>query len=136
MSSGRPSWHRGWARPVADRDPFRVTVAHPGPGLAVVEVTGALDIATCPEFDVHLDDELHDPHRRVRDVIVDLTRLELMSAAGVRSVLGAEETARAEHVRLQMVITRPLVVRVITLFDVDGRLCVQPDLDSARRSAI
>ena len=102
----------------------------------MVAVIGGLDIASCPEFDAHLDDELHDPARpQLRDLIVDLTRLELLSAAGVRSVLRARKTAQAENVRLQLVINRPEITQVLTLLELDDQLCVRPDLDTARRAA-
>jgi anti-anti-sigma factor len=136
MSTETPTRHFGWSQPDSGPDPFEVIITRPTPTLTEAEIIGGLDIATCPELDVYLDDALHDPDRpRVRDVIVDLTRVELLSVAGVRSVLRAEAAARAEDVRLQLVINRRDVVRVLTVLGVDDRLCVRPDLATARRAA-
>lgn len=66
---------------------------------------------------------------------MDLTRLELLAAAGVRSVLRAEQAACVEHVRLQLVITRR-AARMLRLLDLHDQLCLQPDQATARRAAV
>jgi anti-anti-sigma factor len=126
MSTGIPTWYTGWSQPHGGPNPFQVTVTRPIATLAVVAVVGELDIATSPKLDVRLDLALHDAGLpKLRDLIVDFTRVQLLTAAGVNSVLRAEAAALAQQVRLQLVVTSRPVARVLTLLDLDDHLCVR-----------
>jgi anti-anti-sigma regulatory factor len=136
VSDDPPTWHPGWSSADIDRDRFAITTARPTAELVVVEVVGELDIATCPEFDVELDNEMVGPPvGAVTDLIVDFTRMRLLSARAVCSVLRADATARDRRVRLQVVIPAGSgIAEVSALLDLDGRVCVRPDLAAARRA--
>ena len=62
--------------------------------------------------------------------------LSCLSARGVRSVMHTAAAAKAAHVRLQVVIKRPTVTRVLMVLDVKDQLCIRSDLATARRAAL
>ncbi len=123
-------------QPDTHADPFRVTATRPTATLTVVHVVGELDLATCPEFDRTINDELPAGSGAVSDVIIDLTRLQLLSASGVHCLLAADTAARAARTRLQLVVGDTLVAHVLALLDLGDRLCLQPDLVTARRAVV
>jgi anti-anti-sigma factor len=115
---------------------FDVSISRPVTALAVVHVTGELDISTCPRFDEAIAEWVYPGIGTLSDLIIDFSRLRLLCAAGVDCLLQIDDAARAAQVRLQVVVSNPVVGRVLTLFDLDQRLRVQPDLATARRAAL
>jgi anti-anti-sigma factor len=65
---------------------FTVEVMEDGDGVAVVALVGELDVVGAPVLDKHLAQLCE----RVRCVRFDASGLDLLSAAGLRSILAAE----------------------------------------------
>lgn len=110
---------------------FRISDEHPTPTLAIVTVSGELDLATGPQLDTRLDQQLD--HPGTTHVILDLSGLHLLAARGVTALVRADREARARDISLQVVVSRP-VDRVLGVLELDRHLRTHPDLDSARRS--
>lgn len=133
MGANLPTYHSYWFQPEAIWVSFKITTAHPAPSVAVIGVAGELDIATCPQFDVNLDHELHD--QSTAELIIDFTRLKFLAVCGLNSVMRANEDARAASINLQVVIMRPVMSRMFTLVKAYDHMNIQTDLDAARSAA-
>lgn len=87
---------------------------------AVVAVTGRLDTNSATEFDAKLQEVIERGDLRL---ILDLSRLEYVSSAGLRSVIAAAKTAGSREGRLCCCGVSGLVRKV---FDVSGFTTLLP----------
>jgi anti-anti-sigma factor len=87
-----------------------------------VQLRGELDLATAPDLDRLLDQLRRDGHRQVT---LDLSGLEFLSAAGLSVLLRADHALRAAGG--QLVLTRPtrLARRVLAITGLDTTLTIQ-----------
>ncbi len=125
----RPARRSPRERPAGAR--IDIVTAHPTPSLAVVSVSGELDLTTGAQLDACLDHELDAPG--TTDLIIDLSRLRLLAARGITSLVRVDEDARARDIAVRVVVSRP-IDRVLAVLELDRHLHTHPDLDSARRS--
>jgi stage II sporulation protein AA (anti-sigma F factor antagonist) len=88
-----------------------------------VQLRGELDLNTAPRLEQLLDRLRGDGHRQV---IVDLSGLEFLSAAGLTVFLRADQALSA--VGGQLMLTRPTRMgrRVLAITGLDATLTVQP----------
>ena len=64
--------------------PLHLDVTTPGPGTIAVAVTGDIDIATAGRFYTCIVDTVN--HHRPHTITLDLSRLQFIDAAGVRTI--------------------------------------------------
>ncbi|HEX6401838.1 MAG TPA: STAS domain-containing protein [Pseudonocardiaceae bacterium] len=92
---------------------LRVAIDQPMPGLRVVRVAGELDLLTAPQLDSCL--------LRLIDVgsghvVVDLSKVTFLAAAGITSLVRARDAATCHHIELHLAgvdhraIARPLEI--------------------------
>jgi anti-anti-sigma factor len=82
-----------------------------GDGVAHIQLSGELDIATTPEVERALSDALE----TARDAVVDLRCLEFLDSAGVHTLVEATAAARRASRRVLVVPAPPLVHAVFEL---------------------
>jgi anti-sigma B factor antagonist len=113
---------RGRAGP--GRPPMRIATSRPGPDVCLVAPAGELDMATAPLLREHLRRETscRPPH-----LVLDLTAVEFISAAGITLIVDAKRNDDGIHGRLQVVtppgstVLRALrLTSVHTLLDIHG----------------
>lgn len=114
---------------MADRVPFAVEVrfeeGRRGPksgSMAVVAVTGEVDLSTVPELRRRLTEAISAPRS---EVVVDLAAVDFIDASGVGVLLGAAGEAARAGVPFRLHAPSPLVERVLNLTRVDGALEVE-----------
>lgn len=102
-----------------------------GPGgVAVVRVSGELDIQTVPA----LEAVLMPAAGLGGQVIVDASALTFADSTGISLFVRAHRDAQAAAGRLDLVVTESAVRRVLDLSGLIGILNVHDTLDQARRS--
>jgi len=87
-------------------------------GIAVITVTGEVDIATV----AGLRDRLFTLADTSRSVIVDLDQVSFIDAAGLGALVGAAHRAHAHGASLQVVCDRPQTWELFRLAGLDRRL--------------
>jgi anti-sigma B factor antagonist len=114
---------------VADRVPFAVEVrfeegrrGRKRGSMAVVAVTGEVDLSTVPELRRRLTEAISAPPS---EVVVDLAGVDFIDASGVGVLLGAAGEAARAGVSFRVQSPSPLVERVLNLTRVDGALEVE-----------
>jgi anti-sigma B factor antagonist len=90
--------------------------------IAVVAVTGEVDLATVPELRRRLDEAISGPRR---EVVVDMAGVEFIDASGVGALVGAARDAAEAGVRFRVHAPSPAVERILSLTHVDGALEVE-----------
>ena len=108
--------------------PFRElvtpTTAVRGDGAVTVTVVGEVDTHTAPALRSSLDTQLD---RSPSTLVIDLSRVPFLGAAGLAVLVEAQKRARAEGVDLRLIattraVTRPLrVTGLIDLFTIADR---------------
>lgn len=91
---------------------------------SVVTIEGRIDTVSAPEFEKSLEGWIREGQTRF---LLDLSKLEYISSAGLRSVLIAGKTARANGGRVCCCGLTGLVKQV---FDVSGFSALIPVFDS------
>jgi anti-sigma B factor antagonist len=120
----RPPGWRPSRKPGAAPAPFDVAVSRPVAGVAVMDLSGELDLATCPQLDRHLEKELCDSH--CRRLVVDMGQLRFFAACGLTSLLRAQETAAERQTELRLVVNTSTVAIPFALDNIGAkfRICV------------
>lgn len=108
---------------------FLTVTAHPVPPSAVViTVRGEVDLVTTPLLRDRLLAHLH---HTAPQMIVDLTRVGFLGAAGLTALLTARETAIATGIKMCVVAhTRPVLLP-LAIAGLDGVFDIYPDLAQA-----
>ena len=105
----------GKARPLhtetSRNDTFRIRVEEKGTTL-LLHLSGELDWACIGHVEAALE---RISEIRAKQVIFDLEKLQFMDSAGLRTILRANDRARAERFELVVVRPRGLANRVFTL---------------------
>jgi anti-anti-sigma factor len=93
----------------------------------VVAVIGELDIATAPRLAKFLT-----THRPTTSTLVlDLSGVTFLSAAGLRVLDRAQQRARADRTSLRIVAASRCVTRVLRITELDRELACYPTLRAA-----
>jgi anti-sigma B factor antagonist len=88
-----------------------------------VVLTGEFDLSVVPG----VEDEIRRVEQGVPLLVVDLSGLEFMDSSGLRTLVSADERARANGRRLVIVQGPPPVHRVFEITQLDQRLELVPD---------
>lgn len=67
----------------------------------------------------------------IRPLIIDLHDVDFFGSAGLNAVLGCFNDGLANGVKVRLVATNPIVVRVFELTKLDKALVLYPSLDEA-----
>lgn len=96
--------------PVTDEGAFDIRTQRPDPNTTVITVSGPLDMATLPHFDEIV-------RMRMRStcpsLVLDLTRVDFLSAGAIEVLLHAQNRARMQEKQLTLItgahaVDRPL----------------------------
>jgi len=112
----------------APRQMFAAATAQLGNGTAVVSVIGELDRATVPAFNRTLLDV---SEAGTGEVIVDLTGCSFLDSAGLRALIATKERLERSDRSLALVLSNPIVMRVIRLTRFDEWFEIRPSLGAA-----
>jgi anti-sigma B factor antagonist len=107
--------------------PLRYTVSRPAPQVCVAHLIGELDMATAPFLADHLREETA---MRPAELVLDLSRVTLLAAAGLALIIRALHNETGIHGRLHLTgVTgnRP-VERVLRLTRLTSVLDIHDDL--------
>jgi anti-sigma B factor antagonist len=113
--------------------PFRATVAEIAERIALVSVSG--------ELDLHVDEELRDALKAaeslgVATVIVDLSAVSFMDSTVCGTLLAQAKRYRAERGELVIVANRDRAGRVLEVVGIDRVVHVHPTLHAAIQSLL
>ena len=95
----------------------------PDTARSCVRLRGELDLATASHLEQRLDRLRRDGHRQL---VLDLSELEFLSAAGLTVLLRADQALRALGGRLILTGPTRIVRRVLTITELDATLDIQP----------
>ncbi|MCD0483851.1 STAS domain-containing protein [Streptacidiphilus sp. ASG 303] len=105
-----------------------VEVSVPDPDVAVVAITGELDVDTATELHFQLANQLH--HGR-RHLVLDLADVPFMDSSGLNIVIRAQQETRRAEGSLRLARPTPAVRRIIDLTGVSITTPVHDGLDEA-----
>jgi anti-sigma B factor antagonist len=94
-------------------------------GCTVVAIRGELDMATAPTLEAYLVGAL-------RQVVLDLQRLEFMDASGLRVIVAAANHLRTSPGELLLRGPSPITRKLLEITRLDERLNIEP-ADTATR---
>ncbi len=101
------------------------TLPATGTGRVVVEVTGAVDAYTAPLLDLCLQSQAG--RTSVREIVVDLRRVDLLGAPGITALVKAQRRCRTRGARLVIATGgRRHLLRMLHLSDLADVLTVDP----------
>ena len=80
--------------------------------ITIIKVTGSVDALTAADLSKVLTTQITDGRTHL---VVDLTGVEFMSSAGLRSLLGAVKEARSNGGDLRIISTNPGVDKVLKM---------------------
>lgn len=92
--------------------PLRIRVEDSKPFTKTVHLEGRLDNETAPELDGTLDEVLSSP---MKVLVFDLTGLEYIASAGVRSIFKAQKNMKARSGEALVVNPQPTVRKVFDI---------------------
>lgn len=99
--------------------------------LAVVAITGELDLGNAEQFWPNLERLLTTPSTELDAVILDATGLEFLDSSGLRVLLRGAKLAEGEGAAFRVVAPNPVVQRVLELAGVARALDLRSSLPEA-----
>lgn len=81
-------------------------------GVTILSVNGSVDALTAPDLARAIVDEIAEDHV---NLVVDLTSVEFMSSAGLRTLLGAVKETRSQGGDLRIASTNPGIDKVLKM---------------------
>lgn len=90
---------------------MRIEVKHEK-NVRIVAVNGNVDALTAPELARVIVDQIAEGHAYL---VIDLTGVEFMSSAGLRTLLGAVKESRSQGGDLRIVSTNPGIDKVLKM---------------------
>src|ERR1700752_4849564 len=112
--------------PQSDKDDFN-THESLVDGLAVVSVSGSIDMLTAPGLTASLESALA---KKPNGLIVDLSKVEFLGSAGIRGLMKTRETL-GDSVPFCVVADGPATHRPLTLLGINEMMCLCRTLDDA-----
>jgi anti-anti-sigma factor len=109
--------------------PFNVHVRPLGEGVALVSVSGEIDIATVGRLRTTLTSLSSDV--RVRLLVCDLSDVTFFGCSGVSVLLAAKASLEARRARLRIVAAGNVVLRPLSVMGLLAELSVSPDVRTA-----
>ena len=108
---------------------LRIVIGRPLPGVRVVPVAGELDRVTAPDLDSRLLDQID---KCDGDVVVDLSAVTFLGAAGLTSLVRAREAATCHDIGLHFVgVDHRAVARSLEITRLRPTFVVHPSTGSA-----
>lgn len=101
-------------------------------GMLAITVRGETDMFTAPLLRVRIHEQIR---RGGPDLVIDLTEVSLLSAAGLSVLNTAHEAAITAEVGFCLVASTRPVLLPLRVTALDGVLACYPDLDSARAAS-
>jgi anti-sigma B factor antagonist len=109
---------------------FAIEPRDPVDGIAVLALSGELDIAAVPA----LRDRLAEVRGAgARGVVLDMAEATFLDSSALRELLSADAALRADGVPLVLATVHPAVERLLELTSTTGMLAVAPTLEAAVR---
>jgi anti-anti-sigma factor len=93
----------------------------------IVSVKGEVDAITAPELDAFLKDQLD----QRRNMVVNFSRLDYISSAGLRVLLAVVKEARKSGGDLRLAKIKENVEKVLSVSGFTNILKIYPDVDTA-----
>jgi len=110
-------------------EPLCIVIGRPLPGVRVVQVAGELDRVTASHLDSCLLDQID---RCDGDVVVDLSAVTFLGAAGLTSLVRAREAATCHDVRLHLAgVDHPAVAHSLEITQLRPTFAVHSSTGSA-----
>ncbi|MEI8134510.1 MAG: STAS domain-containing protein [bacterium] len=109
-----------------------VEAAPPAEGITLVELTGQLDAHTAPEFEKFLDERVN--QEKKSKLILDFSRLEYISSAGLGVLMGLIEEVRSQSGDMKLISVPEKIFHVLDLLGFPIVFDILPDLHSALNS--
>ena len=97
-------------------------------GTAVLTVKGEVDVATAPRLREHVIDLVADGHRRI---VVDIEGVEFLDSTGLGVLVGALKRVRSHGGELELVCTRPRILKVFEVTGLDRVFAIHASVDEA-----
>ena len=109
------------------KDPITTSVSHDD-GVAVLAVSGEIDLATIPAFEAAIAEALK---QRPTALIVDLSAVDFLASAGLQALVATHENVSGEA-GFAVVADGPATSRPIELTGLDQILSLHASLDDAK----
>jgi anti-anti-sigma factor len=114
---------------VPSKDPISTSVSYDD-GVAVLAVTGEIDLATIPAFELAIADALT---QRPSALIVDLSAVDFLASAGLQALVSTHEKVSGTA-GFAVVADGPATSRPIELTGLDQVLALHSTLSEAKAS--
>jgi anti-anti-sigma factor len=92
----------------------------------VLHVSGVVDYVTAPRFTTEVMDFVQGPPG---PLLVDLTETTYVDSAGISTLVKAHETLAERGQRLTLIVSTPVVLRVLSIFTLDAIFAIYHTLD-------
>jgi anti-sigma B factor antagonist len=109
---------------------FAIERRDPVDGIAVLALSGELDIAAAPAIRVRLAEVRG---TATRGVVLDMADATFLDSSALRELLSADAALRADGMLLVLATVHPAVERLLELTHTTGMLAVAPTLEAALR---
>jgi len=109
-------------------EPLHLTTSRQG-ATVIVHVSGELDIATTSVLRDHLLDilrEMYNGHRKIDEVVMELSRLSFIDAAGLGALVSIHDHARRNATPLLLAGISPQVKRLLLITGLDRHFPTRP----------
>lgn len=114
----------------APEDRIQITVEQAAPNVAVLHVTGDLDLFTTNMLHDRLWPQLGPPNSAV---VLDLSGVDFLGSAGLSELVAANDTAAKQDVRLILVATGRAVLRPLEIIGLRGMFRIADSVEAALR---
>jgi anti-sigma B factor antagonist len=105
-----------------------ISTEEAGPGIAVVALTGEIDLYTCPEFKQELLRVIADGATLV---VVDLTKTTFIDSTALGVIIGGVERLKQRDGRLVVVCADPNIVKIFEVTGLNRLFSVYDSRDEA-----
>jgi anti-sigma B factor antagonist len=128
IRSANGTAHGVWPAAACAEEFIYFTFHEPAPGVRVVRVAGELDLLTTPLLDRRLQSQLD---RGPGHVVIDLSEVTFLAAAGLESLVTASDAAARHDVELHLTGTsHRAVARPLELVELPIMIDIQPTVHS------
>ncbi|CAL9349001.1 STAS domain-containing protein [Streptomyces sp. NPDC058947] len=110
------------------QNPLSVEVELPREDVALITVSGYLDVDTATEFQAHLANQLH--HGR-RHFLLDLSAVPFMDSSGMNIILRVYQETRGDSGSVHVIQPTPAVRRILDLTGVSITVPISENVEEA-----
>jgi anti-sigma B factor antagonist len=111
---------------------YAIEARDPVDGIAVLALSGELDLAAAPAIRERLADART---AGARGIVLDMTEVTFLDSSALRELLRADAALRADGALLVLAGVRPPVERLLELTRTSGMLAAAPTLGAALKRA-